>query len=93
VWLKPHFDFILSEMRASRTDMPNSLRAMGRLAGQFAGTPAVTFVTDDIWLNQRAIASTYALGMVAVAPWDIYIAPAASRFFGNPTDFSPLFFK
>jgi hypothetical protein len=91
LWLKPHFDFLLSELRATPAEMPERLREMVRLSEPFGRTSAVTFVSGDVMLNQRAIASAYALGLVPVAPWDVYIAPGAPRFFGNAADFAPLF--
>ncbi len=55
---------------------------------------AVTFPTGDIWLNQRSIASTYALGLVPIAPFDVFYVPVSgtsARFDGNPIDFSNFF--
>ncbi len=89
LWLD--FDFLISEAHGDRTNMVGLLRDLAKWMKTFRGTSAVTFPTKDVWLNQRSIATAYALGLVAIAPWDVFVAAGAPRFYGDPADFSPMF--
>jgi hypothetical protein len=89
-WLVPHFDFFLSETRGDRETMPGVLRGLAQEASKFPGVSGITLVSRSVWLNQRAMASAYALGLTAIMPWDVYIAPDKPRFFADPADFSKL---
>lgn len=88
-WLLPDFDFALSEAFGDRDAMPNELRGIARQTNDLVGVSGVTIPSDDVWLNQRTIASAYALGLTAIVPWDVYVQNAP-RFFADPADFSPL---
>lgn len=90
-WIMHQFDFLISEMVGNRAQMLPNLRAFASITGSMAGVSAVTFFTDDVWINQRGIASSYALGLVPVAPWDVYIGPKKARYFGDPRDYTALF--
>jgi hypothetical protein len=65
------------------------LRGVGHKADAMDRVSGVTFPTSDVGLNQRAIASAYALGLTAIVPWDIFV-PGEPRFFADPADFAPL---
>jgi len=90
-WLAPYFDFLISEVHGDRDSTPDALRLMRAEMGMVPGVGAVTLARADGWLHQRTIASAYALGLAALAPWDVYVSAGAPRFFGEPADFAPLF--
>jgi len=89
-WLLPEFDFVLSEAFGDRKSMPNVLRVIARQTSNIVGVSGVTIPRDDVWLNQRSIASAYALGLTAIVPWDVHVKVGGQRFFGHPGDFAPL---
>lgn len=90
-WLLPDFSFALSEAFGDRKTMPNVLRGIARETREATGVSGVTFPTNDVWLDQRSIATAYALGLTTIVPWDVHLPKGAPRFFGDPTDFAPLF--
>jgi hypothetical protein len=89
-WLLPEFDFVLTEAFGNRTTMPNVLRDLARKVSSLRDISGVTFPRDDVWLNQRSIASAYALGLAVIAPWDVFVVNKP-RYSGNPEDYAPFF--
>jgi hypothetical protein len=90
-WLFPHFNFLASEANGTRGTMVQLLQDLSKWAAKFPLPSAVTFPTNDVWLNQRAIATAYALGLVPIAPWDVYVSAQAPRYYGNPDEYASLF--
>lgn len=89
------FDFGLGEMSHEQAtpDLLNSL---------FIGPPKPQMMTmpkragvlnrSDTELTQKTIAYSYAIGGNIMVPWDIYMPGVGSaRYFGNATDFAPLY--
>lgn len=100
-WLAPYFDFSMAEVRSYAYETPSGdrngqLDVMRQHSRQqqevFPGqVSAVTFPFTDVWLNKRSIASAYALGLVTIVPWDVYIPFGNPRFFGSPSDYANLY--
>lgn len=90
-WIIPSFDFLISEIYGTRSSMLQSIRDVAAVAQQLEGPSAVTFASADTWLNQRAIATSYALGLVPLVPWDVFLGTQQSRYYGDPDDFARLF--
>lgn len=90
-WLAPYFDFAVAEAYGDRKNMVGLLRNLARSVRTFRGTSAVTFPTSDVWLNQRSVATAYALGLVAIAPWDVFLRSGAPRYYGDPSDYASIF--
>jgi hypothetical protein len=74
--------------------MENALELTRRMAtltrAQFRNPGGITIGTNDTWINQRVVASSYPLGLTVIAPWDVYI-PNSARYSATPSDFTPLF--
>lgn len=49
-----------------------------------------TLKSYDKSLNRRTIAGCYGMGMLMLAPWDVYI-PNNPRFYGEPNDYVDLY--
>ncbi|MET0544703.1 MAG: hypothetical protein ABWZ40_00170 [Caulobacterales bacterium] len=86
-----HFNFMVSELYVDRDNAGQEFRRVGKAYSARPTVNAVTMASDDVWLNQRSIASSYAFGMVPIAPWDVYVSSTAGRFNGKPSDFTNLF--
>jgi hypothetical protein len=78
-------DFLISEFY-DRKDGQNlaSLLSFFEFARPLSGVSAVTVASPNVLLNQRILASTYALGLTYVAPWSVYQAATLPRFTVNP---------
>jgi len=91
-WIMPSFDFLMYETYGDRTNVLPKLRTDARVTRFYAPiVSATTIAEDDVWLNQRAIATSYALGLLPIIPWDVFTGKTTPRFFGDPADFSGLY--
>ncbi|MGX9965595.1 hypothetical protein ACVFYP_19870 [Roseomonas sp. F4] len=92
-WPYDLFDFGIAEADP-RDVAPAALARMLR-AAEMAGRPQVlTLRSEDVALNRRVIAWSYANGGHLLAPWDVYLrsTPEGSdRFFGHAEDFAPIY--
>lgn len=90
-WILPHFDFLISELYAEKPKAVSELRTMAKNMQATGKVNAITLADDDTWLNQRVAASAYALGLTAIAPWDVYLDAGEPRFYGSTSDFANIF--
>ena len=80
------------ELYGDRTNLLPSLRSSAAQTRYYdPAVSAITLADDDAWLNQRFIASAYALGLLPIVPWSVYTGPTTPRFYGSATDFSKLY--
>jgi hypothetical protein len=70
-WLTSYFDFFLTEAYSTPTTRVQKLIDMAEFADSLGKINSITIPYSDVVLNQRSIASAYALGLVTIAPWDI----------------------
>jgi len=89
-WLKDVYDGAMSEIHKKEADPNVLIDLIGRL--QSKNKPVVlTLASDDVDLNTKSIATSYALGALMIYPWDVYISSAKDRYFGGFSDFSSLY--
>jgi hypothetical protein len=94
-----HFDFWIGEMQVHNNnpgyyfELEQTMKKLGK--GQTLTMPLAPDMTaTPEWTRQirTAIAAAYATGLHIEVPWDTYLpGPHATRFFGDPKDFSDLF--
>lgn len=92
--LMPLFDYFVSEINSD--EITDVYIAANMLATR--GKPLVASSkasSNDTKTLQHSIAASFAVGAIPVIPWDIYVPPHGgkpmSRYYGNPTDFVPIF--
>ena len=91
-WILDSFDFLVNETYGDRATTLSSLRSSAAETRYYdPAVSASTLASEDVWLNQRFIASAYALGILPIAPWSVYTGPTMPRFYGNATDFAKLY--
>src|SRR5262249_43397391 len=90
-WLLGEFDYLTSEIYASRATTVGVLQNFATSVRNMRTRSAVTFASAGLGLTQRSTASAYALGLVPIVPWDVYISTTAPRFFGAPESFAGIY--
>lgn len=90
-WVAKEFDFLVSELYAGSKDLLGGLRILRQQSVAHDGVSAVTYASDSVARNRMAIAGAYSLGLVPVAPWDVFLDVKKGRFFGNPSDYRDLY--
>ena len=92
------FDWCFGEL-SYRHAQPDFIHAAMREAAQLGRHQVVTMPKKsdreelDAWcrLTRQTIATTYACGGHAMAPWDVYMPSDAPRYFGTPEQYADLF--
>lgn len=87
-WLQPLFDYWVSECRP---DSGGAILKFAKLANANGAVNGVVFNQAGTLVNQKAVATAYAAGLVPVAPWDVFVGSASERYFADPNDFRPLY--
>jgi hypothetical protein len=90
-WLLSSFDFLQSEIYAPAEKMRSELVRFAQITGSRAQPTIVAIVNTDPSVLRRAIPTAYALGLLPIAPWDVYISPKLPRFYGTPQDYAHLY--
>ena len=87
------FDFGMAELPEADA-IPDTIYHRLSVARALGKAQILTFVSEDIHLSRRVIATAYALGAHVLVPWDVYLksTPEGSiRYFGRPEEFADLY--
>lgn len=97
-WLHGIFDFLMVEgvqtFVTQSEAPPNLLLRYAQGMRAFRGSSIVHAITHEVQginLHRMLIASSYALGLVPIAPWDLFQGFNKPRFYGNPGHYADLY--
>lgn len=98
--IEQEFDYSLGEFYIHQLQI-ETMAEIGRRAEQIGRLQGLQGVLDGGWkerpaeelvaMNRQFIATAYALGMIAMVPWDMYMPGVAPRYYGNVADYADLF--
>lgn len=87
------FDWGVGEL-SHHNAHPDRIRNFLRAARDLGKAQVFTLVSEDVGMNRRVIAFSYANGGHMIVPWDVYLrsTPEGSdRYFGRPEEYADLY--
>ena len=84
------FDYGIAEY-PHRAAKPAALRAAFVDARRRGKAQLFTFVSRDVALTRRMIATCYACGGHLIVPWDVYMGTGKPRYYAGPADYADLY--
>lgn len=94
-WSFPYslFTFGMAEVSAGQLTQSFLFKALSQTEAK-GKRQIVTLRTEEVRLNQRAIAAVYAMGGLMTVPWDVYLGAdpkGSKRHFGRPENYAGLY--
>jgi len=84
------FDYGVAEL-PHRAAEPATLHQRFADARRRGKAQEFTFVSRDVAVTRRVIATCYACGGHLIIPWDVYMGTGKPRYFGKPDDYADLY--
>jgi len=87
------FDFGMAELPEAEAT-PETIFDRLSVSRRLGKAQILTFVSENVDLTRRVIATAYALGSHVLVPWDVYLKSTTEgsvRYFGRPEDLADLY--